>query len=131
MKLISKSVLALALSFSAITALAAPPSHLITHNNTDEESNALIAGTIPSPYPTAAHTTRKTAWNLVRFVCYGHTNNGKCSALIKMATNTSNPVEIGYVYMDLATGDIEPKVFSAKGYTFTVNGPGEATIEKE
>lgn len=130
MKLLAKSFAALALSLSAVTAFAMP-SHLITHNNTNEESNALIAGTIPSPYPTAAHSTRKVHWNLVRLACYGHTNNGKCAALIKMATNTSSPIEIGYVYMDLATGDIEPKVFSAKGYRFTVNGAGEATIDKE
>lgn len=130
MKLIPKSVAALALSLSA-AATFAMPSHLITHNNTNEESNALIAGTIPSPYPTAPHTTRKVHWNLVRLACYGHTTNGKCSALIKMATNTPNPIEIGYVYMDLASGDIEPKQFSAKGYKFIVNGPGEATIEKD
>ncbi len=125
-----KNLSALALGFSTVSALAAPL-YLTTHNNTNEESNAYIAGTIPSPYPTAAHSTGQVYWNLVKFACYGHTTNGKCSALIKMATNTANPIDIGYVSLNLDTGDIEPKVLSAQGYTLKAIAPGEAEISKD
>jgi hypothetical protein len=130
MKLLQRTLAAITLTLSATTVLA-KPEYLITHNNTNEESNAFIAGSIPSPHPTAAHSTRKVYWNLVRLACYGHTTDGKCSALIRMATNTPNPIDIGYVHMDLVSGDITPKQFSAQGYTFTVNGLGEATIDKD
>lgn len=129
MNLMLKSISAIALSLGAATALAVP-TYLTTHNNTNLESNAFINGSIPSPYPTAANSTRQVYWNMVKMACYGHTTNNRCSALIKMATNTANPIEIGYVSMELSTGDITPKVLSAKGYTLTVNGPGEATISK-
>ncbi len=129
MNLMLKSISAIALSLSAATALAVP-TYLTTHNNTNLESNAFIAGTIPSPYATPANATRQIFWNMVKIACYGHTTNGKCSALIKMATNTANPIEIGYVTMELDSGNITPKVLSANGFTLTVNGPGEATITK-
>ncbi|PJD95711.1 MAG: hypothetical protein CK426_04065 [Legionella sp.] len=129
MKFVLKSLSVLTLSLSTLIAFAAP-THLITHNNTNEESNAYIAGA-PSPYPTKAQSTRTVLWNLVRMACYGHTDNtGKCSAVIKMATNTPNPIELGVLSMNLSTGDITPKVLSANGYTFTVTAPGEATITK-
>lgn len=130
MNFMLKSITAITLSLSAATTLATPV-YLTTHNNTDLESNAYIAGTMASPYPTAPNSTRQVYWNMVRLACYGHTSNGRCPALIKMATNTSNPIEIGYVSMELETGDITPKQLSAKGYTLTVNGPGEATITKD
>ncbi|TAL62671.1 MAG: hypothetical protein EPN84_06120 [Legionella sp.] len=130
MNVILKSFTAIALSLSAATALAAPV-YLTTHNNTDEESNAFVAGTIPSPYPTAPHSTRQVYWNMVKIACYGHSTNGKCSALIKMKTNTPNPVEVGSLTMDLATGDITPKTLTANGYTVTVNGIAEASIAKD
>ncbi len=129
MKLMLKSLSAIALNLVAATALAGP-AFLTTHNNTDEESNAYVAGTIPSPYSTPAHTTRQVYWNMVRLACYGHTTNGKCSALIKVATNTDNPIDIGTVTMDLDTGDITPKQLSSNGYSIVINGPGEATINK-
>ncbi|BCA96147.1 hypothetical protein TUM19329_25080 [Legionella antarctica] len=129
MKLMLKSLSAIALNLVAATALAVP-AYLTTHNNTDEESNAYVAGTIPSPYSTSAHTTRQVYWNMVRMACFGHTTNGKCSALIKVATNTANPIDIGTVTMDLETGDITPKQISYNGYSIVINGPGEATISK-
>lgn len=129
MNLLVKSFSAVALSLSALTAFAAP-AYLITHNSTNEESNAFVAGTIPSPYPTLANSTRQVYWNLVKLACYGHTSNGKCSALIKMATNTANPVNIGTVIMDINTGEITPKQISANGYTVTVIGLGETRITK-
>jgi hypothetical protein len=130
MKFMLKGLSAMALSFSVATAFAVP-THLVTHNNTNEESNAFIAGTIPSPYPTGAHSTRKVYWNMVRLACYGHVVDGRCPALIKMATNTSNPIVIGTVSMNLESGDITPKKLSSNGYTLTVNGPGESTISKD
>lgn len=129
MKLVLKSLSAIALSVCAATSIAAPL-YLTTHNNTDVESNAFVAGNIPSPYPTAPHSTKQVYWNMVRIACYGHTTNGKCSAMVKMATNTANPVELGVVSMDLETGDITPKQLSANGYTLTVTGLAEATLTK-
>lgn len=131
MNFIFKGFSAIALSLSAVTAFAAAPKYLTTHNNTNVESNAFVAGTIPSAYPTPADSTREIYWTLVKVACYGHTVEGKCPALIKVATNTSSPVEIGMLSMDLSTGDITPKQISKNGYTVTINGPGEATITKD
>lgn len=130
MKLMLKCSSAIALCLAAATALAAP-AYLTTHNNTDVESNAYVAGTIPSPYPTSAHSTRQVYWTMVRMACYGHTTNGVCAASIKMATNTNNPIELGTLFMDLESGDITPKSLSKNGYTMTVTGPGEASINKD
>ncbi len=130
MNLMLKSLSAITLSLSAAAAFAVP-SYLTTHNNTNVESNAFVAGSIPSPYPTAPHSTRQVYWNLVKIACYGHSTNGKCSALIKMATNTANPITVGTVTMDLASGDISPKRLTGNGFTLTVNGPGEASISKD
>lgn len=130
MNLMLKSLSAITLSLSAAAALAAP-TYLTTHNNTNLESNAFVAGTIPSPYPTAPHATRQVYWNMVRVACYGHTTNNKCSAVIKMATNTASPITLGTMTMELTTGDITPKKLSANGFTLTVNGPGETTISKD
>lgn len=120
-------LVAATLSITATTALASPTS-LITHNTTDVESNAFIAGTIKSNYPTKAHSDNHVSWVSVKMACFGRTVNGKCSALIKMGTNTPNPVDLGYVIMDLNTGDITPKQLSGNGYTLIVNGPGETTL---
>jgi len=121
---------AVALTLVAATAMAAPPKQLITHNRTDVESNAFVAGTIPSQHPTRAHSDGVVFWTAVKMACFGHTNGDKCSALIKMASNTANPVDLGFVEMDLKTGDITPKQIVANGYIMTVNGPGETTISK-
>lgn len=117
------------LCLSAATALATP-THLITHNLTNVESNAYVAG-IPSPYPSKANFDSKVEWNLVQFVCFGHTVNNECAAEIMMATNTANPVSLGTVSMHMKTGIITPSTLSANGYTITVNGPGESTITKD
>lgn len=131
MKFMLKSLSAIALCLGTTSALAVP-AYLITHNNTNVESNAYIAGTIPSPYPTSAHQSRKVFWNMVRIACYGHTTpDQKCSASIKMETNTANPIDLGVVTMELTTGDITPKRISQNGYTLTVNGPGETTLTKD
>ena len=111
------------------TAIAAPK-QLITHNTTDAESNAYVAGSIPSQHPTRAHTDGKVFWTAVKMACFGHLVDGKCNALIKMDTNTPNPIEVGTLNLDIVTGDITPLQLTANGYTITVNGPGETTISK-
>ncbi|MBI2786539.1 MAG: hypothetical protein HYX60_09670 [Legionella longbeachae] len=130
MNLIFKNLSALVLSFSAITAFASPPTHLITHNNTTEESNAFISG-VPSIYPTAPISTNKVFWNLVRIACRQSQPrpDNKCEAVIKMAPYTEKQ-EIGKVTLDLLTGNITPKSLSKNGYTLIVNGLGEASINK-
>ncbi len=122
-----KTVTAITLGFAATAAIASPK-QLVTHNLTNVESNAFVAGTIPSQHPTRAHSDNKVMWAGVRLACFGHVANGKCWALIKMATNTASPVDLGVVTIDLESGDITPKQMTAYGYTMTVNGPGETTI---
>lgn len=108
----------------------AGPTELVIHNTTDVESNAYIDGTIPSPNPTKPNSTNKVPWFIVKLVCTGHTTNNKCPALIKMATDTSDPVTLGTMKMDVDSGEITPSTISANGYVLVVNGPGEATIKK-
>ena len=124
-----KQLATLGLGLFAATAIAAPK-QLITHNTTDAESNAFVAGSIPSQHPTRPHTDGKVFWTAVKMACFGHTVDGKCNALIKMATNTSNPLEVGTLILDINTGNITPQQLSGNGYTITVNGPGETTISK-
>ncbi len=124
------TIAALALSLFTGCALATPR-QLITHNLTDVESNAFVAGTIPSQHPTHPHSDGKVFWTAVKMACFGHITDGKCSALIKMATNTSNMIELGYVSIDMATGEITPKYIHANGYSVTVNGPAECTLNQD
>ena len=126
-----KTMLAVTLGLTTTT-LIASPRQLITHNLTDVESNAFVAGTIPSQHPTKAFSDSKVVWTEVRMACFGHTVDGKCAALIKMATgpNDGGAVDLGTVTLDLNTGIITPSSISANGYTLTVNGPGETTITK-
>ena len=128
MNCLLKTMTAGALCLFTAAAIAVPPKQLVTHNTTSVESNAFIDGTIASQYPTKAHTDGKVFWTIVKMACFGHTVNGKCSALIKMKTDTANPVTIGTVFLDLETGDITPKQVSANSYTITVNGLGETTL---
>ncbi|KTD25023.1 Uncharacterised protein [Legionella lansingensis] len=123
-----KSLTASALALITTAALASP-AYLITHNRTNVESNAYVAG-VPSPHPTKANSDGKVSWLAVRVACYNHTENGICKAVIKMATNTPNPIELGVVSMNIESGDITPKALTGNGYTMTVNGLGEATLTK-
>lgn len=127
MKRLQNLVIAATLSITATTVLASPIL-LITHNTTDVESEAYIDGKIKSNHPSKAHSDNNVSWVSVKMACFGHTVNGNCPALIKMATNTANPVDIGMVTMNLVTGDITPKQISGNGYTLIVNGPGETTL---
>lgn len=131
MSTLIKTITAAALGLITATALAVPPKQLITHNTTDVESNAYVAGTIPSQHPTKAHSDSSVFWTEVRIACFGHTVNNQCSAVIKMATNTAEPITVGTLTMDLGTGDITPKSLSSNGYTITVNGPGETTLSAD
>ncbi len=130
-----KSLAAITLGLTCATSMAAtPPRQLVTHNLTDVESNAFVAGTIPSQHPTKAHSDGKVIWTEVRMACFGHTVNGKCAALIKMATGPNDggtPVELGTIILDLNSGEMTPSQLTANGYTMRVNGPGEATISKQ
>jgi len=128
-----KGFITIALSALTINAFAAPPKLLITHNTTDLESNAFVAGSIPSRHPTKAHSDSKVAWSEVRLACFGHVSNGQCPAMVKIATGPNdggNPIDIGIVSVDLNTGVITPSSISGNGYTILVNGPGETTIVK-
>lgn len=128
-----KPILFIGLSLSASILMATPPRQLITHNTTDVESNAFVAGTIASRHPTKAHTDSKVVWTEVRMACFGHTVNNQCSALIKMGTGPDDggSVDLGTVMVDLNTGIITPSRLSANGYTMIVNGPGETTLIKD
>ena len=41
---------------------------------------------------------------------------------------TNNPVELGWVQMNVSTGDIIPKTLSANGYTLKVIGVAEVDL---
>lgn len=131
MKPITRTCITLALGLASSLALAIPPKQLITHNTTDLDSNAFVAGTIPSQHPTRAHSDGKVLWAAVRMACFGHVVNGKCPALIKVGTNTANPIELGMLSMDLTTGAITPSELHSNGYAMIVNGPAETTLYEE
>ena len=131
MKRTTRAGITAALGLVSAMALAVPPRQLITHNTTDLDSNAFVAGTIPSQHPTKAHSDGKVLWTAVRMACYGHVVNGKCPALIKVGANTANPIELGMLYMDLNTGIITPTELHANGYVMMVNGPAETTLYQE
>ena len=121
----------LALGLTSTLALAVPPKMLITHNKTSLDSNAFIAGRIPSQHPTRANSDGKVIWASVNLACRGLLINGKCPALIKLNPKGPNPIILGTVNLDLKTGIIQPKELHASGYAFIVNGPGETTIIQE
>jgi hypothetical protein len=125
-----KHITAIALTLVTSVALAVPPS-LITHNLTNVESNAYVAGSIPSPMPSKANSNTVVPWLVVQMACYGRTTNDLCPATIKMASNTANPVTLGNVFMNMKTGQITPAHVSGNGYTLTVNGPAEATLTRD
>jgi hypothetical protein len=130
MRLLKHAFCAVTLSLIAAASFAAPK-QLVTHNQTDYESNAFVAGTIPSQHPTKAHSDGKVFWAAVRVACIGHVVNGKCPALIRVATNTDNPIDLGSVELNLDTGEITPSTLHSNGFTMIVNGPGESTLIKD
>jgi hypothetical protein len=128
MRRISALCASIALITASGFALAVPPKLLITHNQTSIDSNAFVAGKIPSQHPTKANSDGRVIWASVRMACFGHIKNGRCPALIKLGANTANPIILGMVAINLNTGDIEPKELHANGYSMIVNGPAETTI---
>lgn len=126
MKSIFKILSAITISVTSVTALATP-THYITHNNTEWETNVVVKG-VESPFPTLPYSTRKVAWRMVRFGC-GITP--VCAAVIKVATETSDPIEIGTLYMDMESGEITPQQISAHGYTAKIKGIAEVIITRD
>jgi len=131
MKRTTRACITAALGLASAMAFAVPPRQLITHNTSDLDSNAYVAGTIPSQHPTKAHSDGKVLWASVRMACYGHVVNGKCPALIKVGANTDHPIELGMLYLDLTTGAITPSELHSNGYAMIVNGPAETTLYQE
>ncbi len=124
---LKKTIIGITLGLAVTTAVMAAPKELITNNLTNVESNAFVSGTIPSQHPTKAHSVNKVMWAAVRLACIGH---NPCWAIIKMATDTANPVELGKVTIDLNTGMITPTQLSANGYSMVVNGPASITLSE-
>ena len=115
---------------SSLVANAAPAS-LMTHNQTHVESNAYIDGVVKSPYPSAPMKDNRVAWLSVRIACTGHIVNNKCRALVKMATETATPIDLGWLEMDMVTGEITPQELHNNGYGLIVNGLGDVTLIEE
>lgn len=114
-----------------ISNVFAAPKQLITHNRTNVETNAYIDGVIASQHPTKANSDNHVFWASVKLACYGRTVNNNCHALIKMGTDTANPVDLGWATINLVTGDISPTYISGNGYHLEVNAPGETTLYKD
>ncbi|ARG99673.1 hypothetical protein [Legionella micdadei] len=122
-----KGLVVTALGLSTTVALA-NPTNLVIRNTTKVEMNEYIDGIIPA-IPTPPESKGTVPWNLIRMACYGYTVNNKCSALIKLATDTNRPFNLGTITIDIETGEISPKsITGPKGYKFTVTGAGEATL---
>jgi hypothetical protein len=118
-------------AISFISSSFAAPKQLVTHNLTSVESNGFIDGVIPSQHPTKAHSENRVFWASVKLACYGRVVNNSCKALIKMGTDTPNPVDLGWLSLNLITGEITPTSLSGNGYHLEVNGPGETTLTEE
>lgn len=127
--MLKKIILSTLLGGSFLVSVAyAAPKQLITHNHTNVESNAYVDGVIASQHPTKANSDNKVFWASVKVACFGRTKNNECRALIKMATDTKNPVELGWATINLVTGEITPKYISSNGYHLEVDGPGETSL---
>lgn len=128
---ITKIITAAVLALATATAFAVPPRELITHNYTNDWSNAYLGPNLnlPSQKPTPPNTTKNVNWMAVILFC--QPQRDFCKARIKMKTNTSKPVFLGDLTMNLQTGDINPKVLKANGYTMKVIGLGETEIRKD
>ena len=90
----------------------AAPKQMVTHNHTDVESNAYIDGVIGSQFPTKPYSDNKVFWASVKLACYGHINpQHECRSLVRMATNSDNPVDLGWMTVNLVTGELNPKIY--------------------
>lgn len=129
MNQLTKYLAAISLNLVAAAASFAAPAMLEITNNTDAESNAYIAGHA-SPKPSKPYSVNSVPWAIVKMACVGHTVNGQCAAVIKMETDTANPVEIGTVEMNVTTGEISPSTIQAHGYVLTVTGIAKGVINR-
>lgn len=131
MRNFTKRIIMSAFLFSGSVVVNAAPAVLVTHNQTHFESNAYIDGTVRSPYPSAPMKDNRVAWIAVRIACTGHITDNKCRALVKMATDTATPIDLGWVEMDMLSGEITPQEIHNNGFTLIVNGLGEVTLTEE
>lgn len=109
----------------------ASPRKLVIHNQTNVDAGAYVAEQVPPRHPAKANSTNYISWTEVRMACLGRSVDDECPAMIKMAINTSNEMNLGIVYLNVKTGNITPKKVNKYGYTLTVNGPGEATLTQD
>lgn len=131
MNALLKGVAAMTLGLSSALAFAAP-THLITDNQTNFQSNAFINGTVQSPYPTPKMTKKKLLWSMVQLACSPYVDSQKqCSALIRMGTDTPNPVDVGWLKMNMSTGEITPTEVRHNGFIIKVIGAGEVVITED
>jgi hypothetical protein len=131
MKKLVQTLVSTALVTWATSTFAAPPRFLLTNNMTDYTAGAYVNGTVPPQHPTLPNSKGKVYWGLISIACHSFIVDGKCPALVKLGQNNQYPIEIGYVYLDMNTGEITPKVINNNGFTLTVNGPGETTITQD
>ncbi|STX52419.1 Uncharacterised protein [Legionella busanensis] len=110
--------------------LLAAPKAMITHNLTDTTTNAYVDGRA-APQPAWPNETTKVSWTIVKAGCRDHREEGICPAMIKMDIDSSSPIVVGTLYIDLETGVITPAKISANGFTVEVNAPGEITVLKD
>lgn len=110
------------------TATFAVPQYLIINNTTNVESNAYIANAYPSSMPSKPKAVNRVPWFVVQMACYRHTEGRQCPATIKMETNTSNPVDLAYVQLNLDTGAITVLSVVNPKYVLTVNGLAQVTL---
>ncbi|WP_133131171.1 hypothetical protein [Legionella yabuuchiae] len=126
----TKALIGASLSLSAAIAFAIPPSELVSHNNTDVQTQAFLGPNLDLPQqPTEPGAVKRVSWVSVRILCMNTPKPGICPAKIKL--NTVPQTTLGIVEMNLKNGDINPKVLSANGYKMTVVKPGEIVFTKE
>ncbi|GGI80283.1 hypothetical protein [Legionella impletisoli] len=125
----TKALIGASLSLAAAASFALPPTELVSHNNTDVSSQAYLGPNLDIPQqPTAPGAVKRVSWVSVRILCMNTPKPGICPA--KIALNTTPQTTLGVVELNLATGDINPKVLSANGYKMTVIKPGEIAFTK-
>ena len=118
-KLFAGTVLATASSI----ALAAP-SELVVENKTDYQARAYVNGI--SKNPAEAHSSMSLNWTMLKIVCMYRTD---CKAEVKMKADTSNPVSLGNVSINLDSGVINTSGLSlAEGFNVSYVAPGHAVV---
>ena len=104
-------------------ALAAP-SELVVENKTDYQARAYVNGM--SKNPAEAHSSMSLSWWALKLVCAFQTD---CKATVKMKTDTSNPVSLGDVSINLDSGIIDTsKLSHAEGFNVSYVAPGHAVV---